>query len=104
MLFGYLALNEQPLLARLRPAGGTKRIVVIAESMKQFVLCKSFRPDFTLTFRYYILVLFGVEIGSRNYRKLSRSIEDFGLPDKPYHLAGSEIAPSDSNARFIVFS
>ena len=31
MLFGYLALNEQPLLARLRPAGGTERIVVIAE-------------------------------------------------------------------------
>ena len=51
MLFGYLALNEQPLLARLRPAGGTERIVVIAESTKQFVLCKSFRPDFTLTFR-----------------------------------------------------
>ena len=38
-LFGYLALNEQPLLARLRPAGGTERIVVIAESTKQFVLC-----------------------------------------------------------------
>ena len=51
MLFGYLALNEQPLLARLRPAGGRERIVVIAESTKQFVLCKSFRPDFTLTFR-----------------------------------------------------
>ena len=96
MLFGYLALNEQPLLARLRPAGGTKRIVVIAESMKQFVLCKSFRPDFTLTFRYYILVLFGVEIGSRNYRKLSQSIEVFGLHEK--------IVPSDSNARFIEFS
>ena len=51
MLFGYLALNEQPLLARLRPAGGTEHIVFIAESTKQFVLCKSFRPDFTLTFR-----------------------------------------------------
>ena len=51
MLFGYLALNEQPLLARLRPAGGTERIVVIAESTKQFVLCKSIRTDFTLTFR-----------------------------------------------------
>ena len=50
MLFGYLALNEQPLLARLRPAGGTERIVVIAESTKQFVLCKSIQPDFTLTF------------------------------------------------------
>ena len=50
-LSGYLALNEQPLLARLRPAGGTKRIVVIAESTKQFVLCKSFWPDFALTFR-----------------------------------------------------
>ena len=49
MLFGYLALNEQPLLARLRPAGGTERIVVIAESTKQFVLCQSIRPDFTLT-------------------------------------------------------
>ena len=48
---GYLALNEQPLLARLRPSGGIERIVVIAESTKQFVLCKSFRPDFTLTFR-----------------------------------------------------
>ena len=48
ILFGYLALNEQPLLARLRPAGGTERIVVIAESTKQFVLCLSFRPDFTL--------------------------------------------------------
>ena len=75
MLFGYLALNEQPLLARLRPAGGTERIVVIAESTKQFVLCKSFRPDFTLTFRWHIPGLFGVEIGSRNYRKLSRSID-----------------------------
>ena len=92
LLFGYLALNEQPLLARLRPAGGTERIVVIAESTKQFVLCKSFRPDFTLTFRSHILVLFGVEIGSRNCRQLSRSIEDFGLHDK--------IALSDSNARF----
>ena len=51
MLFGYLALNEQPLLVRLRPAGGTERIVVIPESTKQFVHCKSFRPDFTLTFR-----------------------------------------------------
>ena len=51
MLFGYLALNEHPLLARLRSAGGRERIVVIAESTKQFVLCKSFRPDFTLTFR-----------------------------------------------------
>ena len=51
MLFGYSALNEQPLLARLRPAGGTEHIVFIAESTKQFVLCKSFRPDFTLTFR-----------------------------------------------------
>ena len=50
-LSGYLALYEQSLLTRLRPAGGTKRIVVIAESTKQFVLCKSFRPDFTLTFR-----------------------------------------------------
>ena len=50
MLFGYLALNEQPLLARLRPAGGTERIVVIAESTKQFVLCKSFRPDFNFNF------------------------------------------------------
>ena len=47
MLFGYLALNEQALLARLRPAGETESIVVIAESMKQFVLCKSSRPDFT---------------------------------------------------------
>ena len=34
VLFGYLALNKQPLLARLRPAGGTERIVVIAESTK----------------------------------------------------------------------
>ena len=46
-LFGYLALNERPLLARLRPAGVTERIVVIAESSKQFVLCKSIQPDFT---------------------------------------------------------
>ena len=30
VLFSYMALNEQPLLARLRPAGGTERIVVIA--------------------------------------------------------------------------
>ena len=51
MLFGYLALNEQALLARLRPAAVTERIVVIAESTKQFVLSKSIRPDFTLTFR-----------------------------------------------------
>ena len=51
VLFGYLALNEQPLLARLRPAGVTERIVVIAESTKQFVLSKSIRPRFTLTFR-----------------------------------------------------
>ena len=93
-LFGYLALNEQPLLARLRPAGGTERIVVIAT--KQFVLCKSIWPDFTLTFRWHIPVLFDVKIGSRNHRKLSRSIEDFGLHD--------EIAPSNSNATFIVFS
>ena len=96
MLFGYLALNEQPLLARLRPAGGTERIVVIAESTKQFVLCKSFRSDFTLTFRKHIPGLIGVEIGSRNYRKLSRSIEVFSLHDK--------IAPSDFNAILIVFS
>ena len=96
MLFGYQALNEQPLLARLRPAGVTERIVDMAESTKQFVLCKSIRPDFTLTFRLHIPVLFEVEIGSRNHRKLSRSIEDFGLHD--------EIAPSDSNAKFIVFS
>ena len=75
MLFGYLALNEQPLLARLRPTGVTERIVDIAESTKQFVLCKSIRADFTLTFRLHIPVLFGVEIGSRNYRKLSRSID-----------------------------
>ena len=73
----------------------TERIVVIAESTKQFVLSKNIRPDFTLTFRYHIPVLFGVEIGSRNYRKLSRSIEDFDLY--------GEIALSDSNARFIVF-
>ena len=96
MLFGYLVLNEQALLARIRPAGETESIVVIAESMKQFVLCKSIRPDFTLTFRLHIPVLFEVEIGSRNHRKLSRSIEDFGLHD--------EIAPSDSNATFIGFS
>ena len=96
ILFGYQALNEQPLLARLRPAGVTERIVVIAESTKQFVLCKSIQPDFTLTFCLQVPVLFGVEIGSRNYRKLSWSIEDFSLYD--------EIAPSGSNARFIVFS
>ena len=56
-LFGYLALNEQPLLARLRPAGGTERILVIAESTKQFVLCKSIWPDFTLfvsTYQYFL--------------------------------------------------
>ena len=64
MLFGYQALNEQPLLARLRPAGVTELIVD-----------KSIRPDFTLTFRLHIPVLFGVETGSRNYRKLSRSID-----------------------------
>ena len=75
MLFGYQALNKQPLLARLRPAGVTERIVDMAESTKQFVLCKSIRPDFTLTFRLHIPVLFRVEIGSRNYRKLSRSID-----------------------------
>ena len=75
MLFGYQALNEQPLLARLRPAGVTERNVDIAEWTKQFVLCKSIRPDFTLTFRLHIPVLFGVEIGSRNYRKLSRSTD-----------------------------
>ena len=75
MLFGYQALNEQPLLARLRPAGVTERIVDIAESTKQLVLCKSIRPDFTLTFHLHIPVLFGVETGSRNYRKLSRSID-----------------------------
>ena len=57
---------------------------------------QKFPADFTLTFRSPIAVLFGVEIGSRNYRKLSRSIEDFGLHDK--------IAPSDFNARFLVFS
>ena len=51
MLFGYLALNEEPLLVRLRPASVKERIVVIAESMKQFILCKSNQPDFTLTFR-----------------------------------------------------
>ena len=73
----------------------TERIVDIAEWTKQFVLCKSIRPDFTLTFRLHIPVFFGVEIGSRNYRKLSRSIEDFDLY--------GEIALSDSNARFIVF-
>ena len=39
MLFGYLVLNKQPLLARLRPAGGTEGIVDIAELTKQFVLC-----------------------------------------------------------------
>ena len=96
MLFGYLALNKKPLLARLRPAGGTEGIVVIAELTKQFVLCKSFRPDFPLTFHKHIPGLFGVEIGSRNCRKLSRSIEDFSLHDK--------ITPSDFNARFLVFS
>ena len=32
MLFGYSMLNKQPLLARLKPAGGTKLIVVIGES------------------------------------------------------------------------
>ena len=47
MLFGYLKLNEQPSLNR--PAGGTEHIVVIAESMKQFVLCKSIWLEFTLT-------------------------------------------------------
>ena len=73
MLFGYLALNEQPLFARLRPAGGTERIVVIAESTKQFVLCKGVRPDFTLNFLKHIPVLFGVEIGSHNHR--NRSID-----------------------------
>ena len=95
MLFGYLASNKQPLLAHLRPAGGTDRIVVIVELTKQFVLCKSFWPDFTSTFCKHILVLFGVEIGSCNYRKLSWSIKDFSLHD--------EITPSNSNARFIVF-
>ena len=49
MLFGYRVLNEQPLLVRLRPAAGIERIVVIAESTKQFV-CKSVRPDFTFNF------------------------------------------------------
>ena len=43
MLFGYLALNEQPLLARFRPAGaGTERIVVIAESTKHSFFGKAF--------------------------------------------------------------
>ena len=48
VLFGYLALNEQPLLARLRPAGGKERIAVIGESTEKFVLCRSIRPDFDL--------------------------------------------------------
>ena len=43
-----LALNEQPLLARLRPAGGKERIAVIGESTEKFVLCRSIRPDFDL--------------------------------------------------------
>ena len=52
VLFGYLALNKQPLLARLRPAGVTERIVVIAESTKTIrSFQKYFWPDFTLTFR-----------------------------------------------------
>ena len=93
MLFGYRALNEQPLLVRLRPAAGIERIVVIAESTKQFV-CKSVRPDFTFNF-FVSTYQYFLEIGSRNSRKLSRSIQDFNLHD--------EITPSDSNARFIVF-
>ena len=42
MLFGYLTLNEQPLLARFRPAGGTERIVVIEESTKHSFFGKAF--------------------------------------------------------------
>ena len=52
MLFGYLTLNEHPLLARLRSAGGRERIVVIAESTEQFVLCKSFSPF--STYQYFL--------------------------------------------------
>ena len=63
MLFGYLALNEQPLLARLRPAGGTERIVVIAESTKQFVLCKN------------ILLCFPIERGARQVSRPSFTVE-----------------------------
>ena len=83
----YFVLNKQPLFARLKPAGGTKRIAVIGKSTKHFGLCKSIRPDSTKTFFQHIPLLFEVEIESRNSRKLSLSIEDFGLHD--------EIAPSD---------
>lgn len=96
VMFGYLVLNEQPLLARLRLAGRTECIAVIGESVEQFVLCKSIWPDFTLTFRKYIPVLFGVETGSHNSRKLIWSIKDFGLLN--------EIAPSDFNLRYNLFS
>ena len=43
MLFGRCALETC--------SGGTERIAVIKELTKQLVLCKSIRPDFTLTFR-----------------------------------------------------
>ena len=50
-MFGDVVFNEQPLLARLGTAGGIERIAVIGESTKDFVLCKSFGLDSTLTFR-----------------------------------------------------
>ena len=46
----YFVLNKQPLFARLKPAGGTKRIAVIGKSTKHFGLCKSIRPNSTITF------------------------------------------------------
>ena len=50
VLFGYLVLNKQPLLARLRPAGVTERIVAIAESTKTICSFQKYSAWFYINF------------------------------------------------------
>ena len=85
MLFGYLALNEQLAF-----------VGALETCWRDRTYCSHRGIDETIRSLQKLSAWFHINFSLAHTSTFSRSIEDFGLHDK--------IAPSDFNARFLVFS